>query len=228
MAKDHESDRLTQLFETLAADLRIGKAADYTATNFTGRVGESAAIPARTTAGPGLPESGQSFGAPADGGSNALSQGLQLLGSLVPASPLSVVPAAATKTKADEGSFSGVWKALAGGFGLIPALTSIARLFRGGGSEPLPELVRYEAPPRLRLEAAGRWTGADNVELSGLTYNERGIPREASPTRNDQNITVQIQALDSRSFLDRSHDIARAVREAMLHMDPINDIVNDI
>ncbi len=41
-------------------------------------------------------------------------------------------------------------------------------------------------------------------------------------------VTVNVQAMDSRSFLDRSHDIAQAVREAMLNMHSINDVVNDL
>ena len=41
-------------------------------------------------------------------------------------------------------------------------------------------------------------------------------------------ITVQVQAMDSRSFLDHSHDIAQAVREAMLNMHALNDVINDL
>lgn len=45
---------------------------------------------------------------------------------------------------------------------------------------------------------------------------------------NATQVTVNIQAMDSRSFLDRSQDIAQAVREAMLNMHSINDVVNDL
>jgi len=34
-----------------------------------------------------------------------------------------------------------------------------------------------------------------------------------------------VNAMDSQSFMDRSTDIANAVREAMLNMHPINDVV---
>jgi hypothetical protein len=40
-----------------------------------------------------------------------------------------------------------------------------------------------------------------------------------------QNVTIQIQALDSRSIMDRRDDIANAVKEAMLQSHPINDVV---
>ncbi len=41
-------------------------------------------------------------------------------------------------------------------------------------------------------------------------------------------ITVNVQAMDARSFLDRSSDIAAAVRDAMLNSNSINDVVNDL
>ena len=34
--------------------------------------------------------------------------------------------------------------------------------------------------------------------------------------------------MDSQSFLDRSNDIASAVRLAMLNLHPINDVVADL
>jgi hypothetical protein len=37
-----------------------------------------------------------------------------------------------------------------------------------------------------------------------------------------------VQAMDARSFLDRSNDIAAAVRDAMLNMNSINDVVNEL
>lgn len=49
-----------------------------------------------------------------------------------------------------------------------------------------------------------------------------------SASRPATHVTVNVQAMDSRSFLDRSHDIAQAVREAMLNMHAINDVVNDL
>jgi hypothetical protein len=41
-------------------------------------------------------------------------------------------------------------------------------------------------------------------------------------------ITIQVQAMDSRSFMDHSHDIAKAVREAMLNMHALNDVISDL
>jgi hypothetical protein len=42
------------------------------------------------------------------------------------------------------------------------------------------------------------------------------------------NVTVQVNAMDSRSFLDRSNDIAAAVRQAILSSHSINDVLSEL
>jgi hypothetical protein len=46
----------------------------------------------------------------------------------------------------------------------------------------------------------------------------------AAPTQ----VTVHVNAMDSQSFMDRSSDIASAVREAMLNLHPINDVISNL
>jgi hypothetical protein len=41
-------------------------------------------------------------------------------------------------------------------------------------------------------------------------------------------ITVQVQAMDSQSFLDHSDDIAAAVRQAMLTSTTLNDVIRAV
>jgi len=41
-------------------------------------------------------------------------------------------------------------------------------------------------------------------------------------------VTLHIQAMDTQSILNRSADIAQAVRQAMLQSHPINDVVADL
>jgi hypothetical protein len=41
-------------------------------------------------------------------------------------------------------------------------------------------------------------------------------------------VVVNVQALDSRSFLDHSQEIAQAVRDAMLNMHALNDVVSEL
>jgi hypothetical protein len=41
-------------------------------------------------------------------------------------------------------------------------------------------------------------------------------------------VTIQVQALDSQSFLDHSDDIAMAVRQAMLETTVLNDVIRSV
>jgi hypothetical protein len=43
-----------------------------------------------------------------------------------------------------------------------------------------------------------------------------------------QSILVQVQAMDSQSFMDHSQDIAQAVRQAMLNLNSLNDVILDL
>ncbi len=88
----------------------------------------------------------------------------------------------------------------------------------------MPAAVDFQA-----AESGGR--------ITSLDYDQMGMPRASSGTANGgtsgaansaPQITVNVQAMDARSFLDRSNDIALAVRDAMLNMNAINDVVNEL
>ena len=113
----------------------------------------------------------------------------------------------------------GVGSLLKSGFGLAPLALSIAKLF-GGGDEAEPAFAKYELPAPQSLSAAN----ADGP-LQGLPQAVRGAGGEL---RSVPQVVVNVSAMDSQSFMDRSDDIARAVRSAMLHMHPLNDVVDEI
>ncbi|HLI86340.1 MAG TPA: hypothetical protein VKV17_20690 [Bryobacteraceae bacterium] len=139
--------------------------------------------------------------------------------------------------------FSLATSALGGGLGIIPLVTGLMGLF-GGSSEP-PPLEKYIMPDRLWLTGADTGNGIQEAD-----FDQFGMPRlysdatsgagqqlssplaapYSSSGSNAVNapINVTIQALDSQSFLDRSSDIAQAVRQAMLNSNSINDVVNDL
>ena len=103
-----------------------------------------------------------------------------------------------------------------GGLGLLsPLISGIASLF-GGGSAPAP-LPIYTPPPPVAV------TGV----LNQATPNSSAAPAASGPASppSSPQITVNVNAMDSRSFMDHSDDIANAVREAMLNMHPINGVV---
>ena len=108
-----------------------------------------------------------------------------------------------------------------------PLAGLVSLLFRrGGDSSATSELT----PARLPT-AIDQSLGISS--LSGpapVTYLADGTPRQitqASPS-GASNITVHVQAMDSRSFLDNSDQIASAVREAMLNSHAINDVIGEM
>jgi hypothetical protein len=112
--------------------------------------------------------------------------------------------------------------------GVGPLVTGLLKLFGSAGDEPLPALQKYIAPGSISVEAAlTRDRG-----YSGLRYSQGGgaesLPTGSSGAGQGPTIQVNIQAMDSQSFLDRQDDIARAVREAMLHSNSINDVVLEL
>jgi hypothetical protein len=138
---------------------------------------------------------------------------------------------------------------LESGLGLVPLVGELVGLF-GGSDQPQP-LEKYAMPTPIGFEGVDTGNG-----MSAADYDQMGMPRldaggaggsddagsdtaveapaagggagAASTGASGGAITVNVQAMDARSFLDRSSDIAQAVRAAMLNMSSINDVVNDL
>lgn len=111
------------------------------------------------------------------------------------------------------GAAGGIASSFLGGFGLLsPIISGIASLFGGGSSAPAP-LPIYTPPQPVSISA----------NLNAAAPPAGGSTQSASPAAPQ--VTVNVNALDSQSFMDHSDDIANAVREAMLNMHPINGVV---
>jgi len=117
---------------------------------------------------------------------------------------------------------------LGGGLTLLPLVSGIAKLFGFGSSkEEQPALSSFALPSAINLDSAVSQSGRS--PLAGVTYGQDGLPRQAAVvTPSRTNINVNVQAIDSRSFLDHSDEIARAVREAMLNSHSLNDVISEI
>ncbi len=111
---------------------------------------------------------------------------------------------------------------LGGGLSLMPLVSLFSSLFGGGQSQAPAPLTPFSLPPSLNLEST---TGDQDV-----SWGENGLPRAAGSSTSNagQSITVQVQAIDSQSFLDHSDEIAQAVRQAMLNMNSLNDVVTSL
>jgi hypothetical protein len=118
--------------------------------------------------------------------------------------------------------------AVSGSLPLIPIISSIAKLFGfGRDQQQAPALTPFALPDSLDLEGGVIRSGSSAVD--GISYGQNSLPRATSQGAARQtSINVNVQTLDSRSFLDHSEDIARAVREAMLNSHPLNDVISEI
>ena len=162
-------------------------------------------------------------------------------------------PVAATKTQTTQTTTSSgstlesvASTVLKSGFGLAPLITGLVGLFSGGDTTAPAPLVKYALPAAVDFQAAESGGG-----MTGLYYDQNGMPRSyaqaaasgagnantygqgsspasAAGQQSAPQITVNVQAMDARSFLDRSNDIALAVRDAMLNLNAINDVVNEL
>jgi hypothetical protein len=121
-------------------------------------------------------------------------------------------------------------KVLRSGLGLAPLLGGLFGLFGGDDKEEPAPLVKYAMPAPVRFEAAeaAGMMGSADYDQRGLprVYREAGGPEPGAASAPQ--ITVNVQAMDSRSFMDHSTEIAAAVREAMLNLNSINDVVTDL
>ena len=126
----------------------------------------------------------------------------------------------------------GGFSALSMGPAFLPLITGIAKLFGGSKAETASSpAAAFALPAALRVEAGMGSGGA----VGGVSYDGNGAPRfdtrrvseSALPTRWAPEINIQVQAMDSRSFMDHSEEIARAVRAAMLESHMLSDVVSE-
>jgi hypothetical protein len=121
---------------------------------------------------------------------------------------------------------------LKGGLGIAPLALQIAGLFGKKDREPEP-LRLFDAPASIAIEAAnseGALNGLRRTDRDqfGHVRAEDSGPRRTQATAQQPQVVVNVSAMDSQSFMDRSGDIARALRDAMLHMHPVNDVIGEI
>jgi hypothetical protein len=114
------------------------------------------------------------------------------------------------------------------GLGLSPLILGMDRLFSGGEDSKTRTLTRFALPPAIQVNGGVNETGG---QAFAVDYPQGGLPRTVpAPVQMNApaQITVQVQAMDSRSFLDHSADIAMAVRQAMLESSMLNDVVREV
>lgn len=119
---------------------------------------------------------------------------------------------------------------LGGAFGLAPLFKGIFDLFGGSQSPAVQPLVPFNLPPSIQYAGGTSAQGGVVPVDYGQGGQSRPLNSGAQTGSSQAGPTVQINvsAMDSRSFLDHSDDIARAVRQAMLQSSSLNDVIADL
>lgn len=113
---------------------------------------------------------------------------------------------------------SGVTTAARGALGILGGgasaswIPSVLRLFGGETEQPQP-LSKFVRPDPIRVDARSRREGEDPQANDALR-----LP----------SINVNVQTLDSRSFLEHSNEIATALKRALLDAHSVHDVLGDL
>lgn len=111
---------------------------------------------------------------------------------------------------------------LGGGSLLSPLVTGLLSVF-GSGSSPAVAPTGFTLPGPVQYQSG--IAGADQV--SPVTFGQGGQPRAQTAAAAPQ-INIQVNAMDSQSFLDRSDDIATAVKTALLNSHSLSDVISEL
>ncbi len=112
-----------------------------------------------------------------------------------------------------------------GVLGLSPLVSGIVSLFKGNGSSTAASATPFTLPPPVEYQA-GLMTSSGG-QIAPVTFGEGGQPRPLV-TSQTQQVTVQVSAMDSRSFLDHSDEIAMALKEALLNSNSVADVLSEL
>jgi hypothetical protein len=110
------------------------------------------------------------------------------------------------------------------GSGLSPIVSGLISLFTGGSTtQGLTAPTPFTLPAPVNYQAGVTAPG----QVVPVDSGQSGAPRPQSVSAAPQ-VTVQVSAMDSQSFLDHSDDIANAVKAAILNSHSLNDVISDL
>ena len=110
---------------------------------------------------------------------------------------------------------------------LTPIITGLINLFRAP-STPQPVFTAFTMPAPIHLDTTlgGGSPQAAQQTVRAAASTEANV--RASVQMSAPPIQIQVNAIDSRSFLDHSDQIAQAVRQALLNSHPLADVIAEI
>jgi hypothetical protein len=114
-----------------------------------------------------------------------------------------------------------------GGGILGPIISGLTSLFGRDDEQAAPEpLVKFALPGAVHVDA-----GLQRGSAGLASYQQNDTPRAtplAAASAPAPQITVNVSAMDSRSFLDHSGDIANAVKRALLESNSLGDVIGEM
>jgi hypothetical protein len=131
-----------------------------------------------------------------------------------------------TTTKGSGGTAGGTLGGIASsilGSGLSPIISGLVSLFDGSSTQNLSAPTPFMLPPAVNYQAGVTGTG----QVTPVDSRQNGQPRVQQASSSPQ-VTVQVNAMDSQSFLDHSDDIANAVKAALLNSHSLSDVITDL
>lgn len=112
---------------------------------------------------------------------------------------------------------------LGGGLGLSPIITGLLSLFGGSSGQVSTVLPRFALPSPIDYSGGINGSG----QVVPVDYGQTGQPRTQAASTSQQ-VNIQVNAMDSQSFLDHSDDIANAVKAAILSSHSLNDVISEL
>jgi len=111
-------------------------------------------------------------------------------------------------------------------FGLGSVVSSIVSLFSQSNQSTAAGPTVFSMPSPVAYQGAIHGAGSTASEVR---YNGSGAPQSVGGRGGSSGpITVTVNAIDSKSFLDHSDAIASAVQKAMLESHSLNSVVMDL
>ncbi len=109
------------------------------------------------------------------------------------------------------------------GSSVSPIISGLLSLFGGDSTPAATAPTPFKLPPAVDVQAGLTGSG----QIVPVDSGQGGQVR--APTANAaQQVNIQVNAMDSQSFLDHSDEIANAVKAAILSSHSLNDVLSEL
>ena len=107
---------------------------------------------------------------------------------------------------------------------LTPIIGGLMSLFGHGEAAPQPVFSTSTLPAPVQVETSLARSSMPDAPAAPVPRSTAG----QSAAGGSPQIQIQVQAIDSRSFLDHSSEIAEAVRHALLNSHSLGDVIAEL